>query len=69
MLGEASTTEIEKVNNPKTFPEHKKASRTGGKIAKNARLELESKTKRKVITTNNYLAEPEQEKRKRLPES
>ena len=63
MLGEASTTEIEKVKDPKTFPEHKKASREGGTIAKNARLELEKKTKRKVITNKNYLDKPEIQKR------
>jgi len=63
MLGEASTTEMEKVNNPKTFPEHKKVSKEGGKIAKNARLELEKKTKRKVISRENYLDAPESQKR------
>lgn len=66
MLGEASTTEIEKVNNPNTFTEHQKASREGGNVAKDARLILEGKTKRRVITKENYLNEPEKEKRKRL---
>ncbi|MBU2634412.1 MAG: Bro-N domain-containing protein [Nanoarchaeota archaeon] len=66
MLGEASTSEIEKVHDPKTFPQHKKASRDGGKISKHARLELESKTKRKVITNENYLKIPEKEKRKQI---
>lgn len=66
MLGEASTTEMEKVKDPKSFPEHKKVSREGGKIAKNARLELEKKTNRKIISAENYLQEPEKEKRKRL---
>ena len=63
MLGEASTTEIEKVKDPKTFPQHKKASREGGTIAKNARLDLETKTKRRVITNENYLDKPESQKR------
>ena len=63
MLGEASTAEIEKVKDPKIFPEHKKASREGGTIARNARLELEMKTKRKVITNENYLDKPESQKR------
>ena len=69
MLGEASTSEIEKAANPKTFPEHKKASREGGKVAKNARHDLESKTRRKIISNENYLNEPEKEKRKRLPDA
>ena len=63
MLGEASTTEIEKTRDPKTFPEHKVASRQCGTIAKNARLALEKKTKRKVISKNNYLDAPESKKR------
>ena len=63
MLGEASTTELEKVNNPKTFGEHKNTSKEGGKVAKNARLDLESKTKTKIISSENYLDAPEKEKR------
>ncbi|MBI1935919.1 Bro-N domain-containing protein [Candidatus Woesearchaeota archaeon] len=66
MLGEASTSEIERVNNPSNFIQHKKASREGGKVAKTARLKLESKTKRKIINKENYLDAPEKEKRKRL---
>lgn len=63
MLGEASTGEIERTQNPGTFNEHKKASKEGGTIAKNARFELEQKTKHNVITSENYLAEPEKKKR------
>lgn len=68
MLGEASTAEIEKVKDPKTFSEHKQVSRVGGEIAKNAREDLEDKTKRKVISKENYLDMSEKEKRKRLQE-
>ncbi|MCG7849325.1 MAG: Bro-N domain-containing protein [ANME-2 cluster archaeon] len=63
MLGEASTSEIERTRNPETFNEHKMASKDGGTIAKNARLELEQKTKQNVITGENYLKEPEKKKR------
>ena len=66
MLGEASTSEIERVHDPKTFKEHKQASREGGNVAKTARLKLESKTKRKVVTRENYLDNPEKEKRKMI---
>lgn len=66
MLGEASTAEIERVHDPKKFVQHKKASREGGKVARTARLNLESKTKRKVVTRENYLDAPEKDKRKRL---
>jgi hypothetical protein len=68
MLGEASTAEIERTENPRTFEKHKKASKEGGTIAKNARLELEQKTKHKIITKNNYLKMPEKEKRKKIKE-
>jgi len=63
MLGEASTSEIERTQNPNSFNKHKKASKDGGTVAKNARLELEQKTKQKVTTTGNYLKEPEKKKR------
>lgn len=49
MLGEASTTEIEKTQNPETFPEHKVASRKGGKIAKDARIALEKESHEKSV--------------------
>jgi hypothetical protein len=35
--------------------ENQTAAKTGGKIAKRARLELESKTGRRVVTGENYL--------------
>ena len=63
MLGEASSSEIERTQDPKTFPAHKKASREGGTIAKNARKALEKKTKQKVISKENYLIESEKKKR------
>ena len=68
MLGEASTAEIERVKDPDTFEKHHKASKEGGNVAKKARLELERKTKKPIISKENYLNEPEREKRKRLPE-
>jgi len=35
--------------------ENEAAAKTGGSIAKKARLELEGKTGRKVVTADNYL--------------
>jgi hypothetical protein len=35
--------------------ENKTAAKTGGRIAKKARLELEAKTGRKVVSGENYL--------------
>ncbi|MBW2975696.1 Bro-N domain-containing protein [Candidatus Woesearchaeota archaeon] len=63
MLGEASTSEIEKVRDPSSFEEHTKASREGGTIARKARLNLERKTKKRVISRDNYLKESEKVKR------
>ncbi|MBI2271991.1 MAG: Bro-N domain-containing protein [Bacteroidetes bacterium] len=64
MLGEASTTEIVKTQNPKGFIENRKAAKQGGSVAGNARRELESRTGKKVISKDNYL--PEAEKKKEL---
>ena len=64
MLGEASTTEIVKTQNPEGFIENQKVARQGGAVAGNARRELESKTGKKVVTKENYL--PETIKNKQL---
>jgi DNA-damage-inducible protein D len=54
-LAELSTRQIAEVANATGLKENKKAGSTGGRIAKKARLELESKTGRKVVTSKNYL--------------
>jgi DNA-damage-inducible protein D len=64
MLGEASTTEIVKTQNPKGFIENQKAAKQGGAVAGNARRELESRTGKRVISSDNYL--PEGKKTKKL---
>lgn len=56
MLGEASTTEITRTKDTQKFDEHVNAAKEGGNIAGNARCELESKTKKSVITQQNYLS-------------
>jgi len=53
MLAETSTTEISKVKKPETFNDNKKVAREGGTIAGNARKEIENKTGRNVITSQN----------------
>lgn len=55
MLAEASTTEISKAKEPKTFTQNKRVARQGGTVAGKARKEIESKTGKKVISRNNYL--------------
>ncbi len=56
MLGEAATTEIARNRDAQGFPQNKRAARSGGTVAGNARRELENKSGRKVVTSENYLA-------------
>ena len=56
MLGEAATTEIARNRDAQGFPQNKEAARSGGTVAGNARRELETKSGRKVVTSENYLA-------------
>ena len=44
-----------KAGNSPEDQKNKIAAKTGGRIAKKARLELEAKTGRKVVTGENYL--------------
>ena len=63
MLGEAATTEITKTQDAQGFDENRTAARKGGRIAGDAREKLEEETKKKVVTSENYLTEPESRKR------
>ena len=53
MLAEASTTSISRTEQPEGLEENKKVARRGGRIAGNARRELEQETGRPVITSEN----------------
>ena len=53
MLAELSTKEISEVRNPESFKEHVDVAQQGGTIALNARLELERKTGKPVVTPLN----------------
>ena len=53
MLAELSTKDISESQNPETFGEHKDVARQGGEIARNARMELETKTGKPVVTSLN----------------
>lgn len=63
MLGEASTKEIVVNTNPLGFIENKRAAKAGGKIAGDARKQLEIKSGKKVVSKENYLPES---KKKRI---
>ncbi|MEK6921861.1 MAG: Bro-N domain-containing protein [Nanoarchaeota archaeon] len=66
MLGEASTTKIAQSKNAQGFVENKGAAQKGGKIAGDARENLELASGEKVVIPENYLKEAEGRKRKRL---
>ena len=53
MLAELSTKEISEVTDPDTFQKHKQVAKEGGEVARNARLELEAKTGKKVVSSLN----------------
>src|ERR1035437_6867660 len=57
MLGEAATTEITRTRDARGFGQSKEAAKEGGNVAGRARKELEQKSGRKVVTSENFLPE------------
>lgn len=53
MLAELSTQQISEVSDPDAFHEHIDIAKQGGEVARNARLELEAKTGKKVVSPLN----------------
>lgn len=53
MLAELSTKEISEISDPETFNDHMDIAQQGGEVARNARLELEAKTGKRVISSLN----------------
>ena len=66
MLGEKVSTEITKKEDSQGFIQAESAAKKGGKIAGNARKETEKELGKPVTTKENYLQEPEKDKRKKL---
>ena len=62
-LAELSTRQIAETDNAKGVTQNAVAGKKGGKIAKDARLALENKTGRKVITGENFLPPSKQQKK------
>lgn len=54
-LAELSTRQIAETDEAKGLQENAKASKKGGKIAKNAKLQLEEQTGKNVVTGENFL--------------
>jgi len=63
-LAEMSTRKIAESNNAIGLEENEIASKKGGTVAKNAKLELETKTGNKIVSKENYL----ENKKKKLLE-
>ena len=55
MLGEKSTTNIAVATDAKGFSQNKQAAADGGKVAGDARLALEKKTEKRVVSSNNFV--------------
>lgn len=62
-LAELSTRQIAETANAKGVSQNAVAGKKGGKIAKDARLALEQKTGKKVITNENFLPPPKGKKK------
>ncbi len=62
-LAELSTRQIAETNNAKGVKQNAIAGKKGGKIAKDARLALENKTGKKVVTGENFLPPSKQNKK------
>ena len=54
-LAELSTRQIAETTEASGLTENKSAAKTGGNIAKRARLDLEARTGKRVVTGENYL--------------
>ena len=55
MLAEATTTEFSREQQPETFEENRRVAQSGGRIAGNARKEIESTTGKPVITSKSAM--------------
>ena len=53
MLAEATTTELTKTQNPYSLEENREVAQSGGKIAGDARKNIETQTGKPVITSDN----------------
>jgi DNA-damage-inducible protein D len=66
ILGEAATTEITRQEDAQGFDKNQVAARKGGRIAGNARRELEAETGKPVVSPVNYLERPQAEQEQLL---
>ncbi|MBU2416328.1 Bro-N domain-containing protein [Patescibacteria group bacterium] len=63
MLGERATTEIHRTEDSKGVVKLQKDAKAGGDIAGGARRQLEKRLKKSIVSDENYLENPESQKR------
>lgn len=63
MLSERSTTEIHRTEDSQGVRKLKSDAKAGGKIAGDARKQLEKRLGRSIVSSENYLKQPESQKR------
>ena len=66
MLGEATTTKLSQTRKSRGLPSLKKDAKDGGNVAGNTRIEIETKTGKKLMTKANFLT---QKQSKRISKS
>jgi len=66
MLGERVTTEITRSKDDQGYDECEDSAKEGGEVAGNARKDAENKIGKSILSDENYLVEPEKEKKKKL---
>ena len=63
MLGEATTTRFTRVRDSKEFPKLKKDAKDGGDVAGSTRKDIEQKLGKSVVSRDNFLEKPEEQRR------
>ena len=63
MLGEATTTRFTRERDSRRFPLLKKDAKDGGDVAGSTRKDIERKLGKSVVSNENFLEKPEEEKR------
>ncbi len=66
MLGERVSTEITRKEDAQGYAKVENAAQRGGRVAGNARKETERELGRPIVSGENYLSEPEKDKRKQI---
>ena len=61
MLGEVTTTEIVRVEDVQGFEPNKAVAKRGGRVAGNARKQIEAETGERAVTATNFLPKPTSE--------